>query len=228
MPNRELVMFQNLLRWFGRSKLWKWFAQNVVAHFTFRVMSYPSFPMEDFFDLVDLLGKGGKQTIYCFASSDHASLASVMIRKVTGSGVFSHAGILLPGTARGTHTLHMLGEGPECYHLLELLRQLDYFAVVAVDLNLGDYREARKRIQHILNNKEKFQYDYAQELHNGGNKLYCSEMVYAVLQGLVEDPDFKARRLLGRKVFDPDQVLKIGRLVYTNHPDLAKISENQA
>jgi hypothetical protein len=218
-------MIAKMIRWFGRTAFWKWIAQHVIAHMTFRVMSYPSFPMEDFFEVLNKMS-ANKNTIYCFASSDHASLASLLIRRVTRSGVFSHAGVVIPAGARGCKVLHMMGEGPQHEHLLDLLREIDYFALVAVELSKAEHDAVMRKINYIIANKEKFYYDYTQELNNGDNKLYCSEMIYAVLDGYVHDPDFKARNILGRKVFDPDQVVKIGKVVYTNHPKLINITEN--
>ncbi len=118
---------------------------------------------------------------------------------------------------------HMMGDGPITEHALELLREIDYLAIVAVELSPQNYKEASRRIAYIMHNSENFFYDYSQRLDNEGNKLYCSEMIYAVLDGMVDDPDFEAREILGRKAFAPDQILKIGKVVYTNHPDLVNI-----
>jgi hypothetical protein len=118
----------------------------------------------------------------------------------------------------------MKGNGPEHHHLLKLLREIDYLAVVAIELDPDSYRRVQTKMQYVINHKDQFYYDYAQELDNQGMEWYCSEMIYALLQGYVEDPDFKARKILGRKVFAPDQVLKIGKVIYTNHPSLANIS----
>ena len=205
-------MLNKIFKWFSRTRVWLWFARNVMAHFTFRIMGYPSFPVEKFFDLVDLMRKS-KNKIYCFASTDHASLASWLIRNATGGGQFSHAGLILPGTPRGTKVLHMMGAGVVEIHALSLLREIDYLAIVEVELTPEGYKQAYRKIQYIQNHKSKFEYDYQQELQNGGHKLYCSEMIYAVLDGLVDDPDFKARNLLGRKVFPPDRLAALRLLL---------------
>jgi hypothetical protein len=217
-----------MLHWifdkFSKTALWRWFAGRYIGGLTFRLMGYPKFPMEDFFDLVDLMSKY-KNTVFCFTSSDYDSLASILIRKVTKAGRFSHAGVIYPGMARGTRALHMEGQGPICKHLLDQLRQIDYLGVVAVPMSPENYRTAVTRMEEIIHNKDRYQYDYEQRLTNAPSKLYCSEMVYRILDGLVDDPDLRARNLLGRMVFDPDQVLKIGKLIYTNHPKLANLVE---
>ena len=146
-------MIDRFANWLGSTKAWKWFAEKYIGHMTFRMMGYPKFPMEDFFEIVNAMGS--KNSIYCFASSDHDSLASMMIRRVTRTGKMSHGGVIVPGGVRGTRILHMKGRGPADQHLLDILREIDYFAVIEVKLSPENYKTALSRLNYIKNHKEK-------------------------------------------------------------------------
>ncbi len=211
-----------LLAWLVKTNIWRWFAGKYIGHFTLRTFGYPSFPMEDFFDIVDITN--AKNTVYGFVSTDTKSLSSMLIRRVTSNGKFSHAGLILPGAPREFMILHMLGKGLIHQHILGLLRQIDLLAVIAVELSPDNYKIYQDRLSNIMKHRDLFKYDYEQNLDNDERLLYCSELFFDLLDGLIDDPDFKTREIFGRKVFTPDQVAKIGKVIYTNHPNLAKLT----
>lgn len=188
------------------------FGTSFLAHFTFRFSGYPTFPMIDFYKIIDAIKENGPG-IYAFSSTDTKALAGKIIRAFVKGGKYSHSGLILADDYRETHILHMKGNGLNYDHLLSLLREVDYLTVVK--LPVSDLQKATRRIQDVLDHQDLITYDYETKLANG-NKLYCSELIHLVCNGLVDDPDFKESLIAGRKIFDPDAVIKSGNIIYSN------------
>lgn len=213
---------KKLLNWLITTKAWLWFASKYVSHFNFRAMGYTKFPMDEFFKITTLICAASckKNTIFTFVSSDYDSLASKLIRFTAGGGLFSHAGIILPSTnLEDFKILHMKGQGPTIWHILQLLKEIDYLVINEIELTPENYDIAMQRIDYIKVNKYRISYDYQQDLGTI-DSLYCSEANYLILKGLVSDPDLIPRNILGKLVFDPDSMLKIGKVIYSNHPKI--------
>lgn len=207
-----------LLDKLSKTAFWEWFVKKYMSSYTLRNFGYPKFPMSDFFTIVDKLDK---DKIYCFVCSDYESLGSKIIRSISDSK-FTHAGFILPGDDRSIRCVHMRSIGLQNDHLLSLLREVDYIAVVEPDIKCPeDHLEARDRLQAILNHESEYYYDFEERLDNGPRKLYCSELIFDVLGGLCTSRNFKPETILGREVFLPDNIVDIGDVVYTNHEDLA-------
>jgi len=219
-------MFKRFVSWFMTTKAWRWVAGNIIAHFTFRVWGYPEFPMADYFKIIDVIGVSqvarNRRAVYGFSCSDHQSLASKLIRWVTGGrGKYSHSGWILPDQDRNTKAMHMQGNGLVIEPLLDVLKRVDYFTLVEIALPQDGYERAQKRIAYIMNNQLGIKYDYAQTLNNGP-KIYCSELVYIVCREAIDSINILSKPIWGRRVFDPDAVIKLGDIIYTNHPDEVK------
>lgn len=211
-------MVHSFLDWFLRSSIWRWFASKYMAHFTFRVMGYPEFPMGHYFSITDLAKSGD---FYAFVSSDYQSLASLAIRGLTSGSkpaLWSHAGLILFNGIRDTKELHMKGNGVNHETLLRTLREADYFAVIRIPLEAGGVEKVKDKIKWVLENRDRIKYDYAQDLGNSPDILYCSELVHFIFSGFTAEP-IKTKTILGREAFDPDSVFEMGEIVYCNHPN---------
>lgn len=221
-------MFKRFAKWFITTRAWRWIAGNIIAHFTFRVMGYTEFPMQDYFKMIDVIGvsqaaRNGR-AIYAFSCSDHQSLASILIRLIAGrkgKGKYSHSGVILFGNDRTTQAMHMMGQGLVIEPLLNVLKRVDYFTLVEIALPQDGYERAQKRIAYIQNNQLGIRYDYAQTLNNGP-RIYCSELVYIILREAIDSINILSKPIWGRRVFDPDAVVRLGGIIYTNHPDEEK------
>ena len=206
-----------LLDKLSKTAFWEWFVKKYLSSYTLRFFGYPKFPMDDFFKIVDKLDKN---KIYCFVCSDYESLGSKVIRSISDSK-FTHAGFILPGDDRSIRCVHMRSTGLHEDHLLSLLREVDYIGVVEPDIKCPeDYGEAKTRLKDIVAREKEYSYDFEERLDNGERKLYCSELVFEVLEDLCTSRNFKPETILGREVFLPDNIVDIGDVVYTNHEDL--------
>ena len=116
--------------------------------------------------------------------------------------------------------VHMKGEGFLEWHMLDLLKEIDNLAVIAIPLKVEEYNIVEKRLNFIKNNASKFKYDFSQELDavcpfdclfdsvllNKETKLYCSELIYILLKDVLH---LKPKKFLGRFIFDPVDVFSI-------------------
>jgi hypothetical protein len=181
--------------------------------------------MSDYFRIIDRSDPGGH---YVFLSTDSKSLSSILIRKAIrckGYPIhFSHAGIMFSNGDRDTSIMHVTAAGLIEQPLVDFLKQEDYFCVIRLPVDKTDDNKIENRIKRIRNRASLIRYDWQEKLDNGENLLYCSELVYEVFKDLVNCPIFKPRMVLGRYVFDPNQMLSCGDMIYCNHPALIRKS----
>lgn len=217
-----------LLKWFVSTKAWYRLARHTIAHFTFRTFGYPHFPMIQYFNIVKAIAED-IDAVYAFVSADKDSLAWKLSRIFT-RGIWGHAGIVVWENGHPI-VYHMKGTGLNCWHLLDILRECDHFALVKLAIPKDKTASARGRL-------EKFKtyplaYDFQLELNpaimewlvnnedlpagNDPIKLYCSEFVLAIGTGLVTNSDFAPIRRMGQNVFEPDHVYKYGGSVVFEH-----------
>jgi hypothetical protein len=131
----------------------------------------------------------------------------------------SHAGVVIKGGDRDSKAFHMMNYGMIYEPLIEFLKRIDSFGLVEVKLTKDQYREAMRRVDCMIEEKEKYEYDFAQELGNGHYLQYCSEIILRLIGEYIED-EKGVRFVLGRNVFDARSVLSIGDLIYTNSKKL--------
>jgi hypothetical protein len=204
-----------LLRRFSRTPFWQWLSARIIAHLTFRLFGYPSFPMERYFDILAVVAAAEREGpgFYAFVQSDTLSLAALLTRWVTKS-TYTHAGVLDPTDS--TRVIHMKGKGIVSQHLLEVLRQTDRLAIVRYDLIAEESEHFRRRLDDLL--RRRIAYDYQLEMEDlegsAVTKLYCSELVWYLGKGLVDNEAFRPRLRAGRYVFEPDSVRTSGRLLF--------------
>jgi hypothetical protein len=221
-------MKQKLLHWIlgrlDRTKAWELFFKKLNIY-NLRFKGYPAFVMSDYFRIIDRSNPGDH---YVFLSTDSKSISSILIRKAIRCKDypihFSHAGIMFSNGDRDTSIMHVTAAGLIEQPLVDFLKQVDYFCVIRLPVDKADDNEIENRIKRIRNRASLIRYDWQEQLDNGENLLYCSELVYEVFKDLVNCPIFKPRMVLGRYVFDPNMLLSCGEIVYCNHPDLIKKS----
>lgn len=201
----------------SKTAFWEWFTKKFLSSATTRVFGYPKFPMEDFFKIVDRLEAG---KVYAFVCSDYSSVGSGAIRVVSDS-LFTHAGMVLPGKDRDTRVLHMRSSGMHLDHMLTLLREVDYFAVAEIPTEANGFAVASLRMVNAWQARGQYAYDFEEKLNNDRNKVYCSEFVLNICGDICRIKP-KTQNILGREVFAPDDILDIGKVIYSNHQGVAK------
>jgi hypothetical protein len=207
-------------QWLGATKAWEWFAHNVIGRMKIRFVGYTEFPIETgYWEIIDIIKEEEKKKsgLYAFASSDQGSIAGWSIKWLT-KDEHTHAGWILPNGDRNTFALHMKGDGVHHEGMLKVCKESDYVTIVKIELEEDKLKIAKDRLQYILDNKEKIAYDFAQLIQvediEEAKNIYCSELVYLVLKGLLE---LKTEKILGRESFDPESVTQLGRIIYSNN-----------
>lgn len=216
-------LYGKFLNWFLTTKFWKVIGK-FCATTNLRPFGYVQFPIDDYFKIIDLADKNNH---YIFLSTDSRTISSILIKasvllatKDLNYGLFSHAGLILFDGDRHTKALHINYAGFQYQSLLAHLKEIDYLAVIKLPIKEGSEKLIQERIESIKDMAKKIEYDWEESLTNDHYLLYCSEMLYLIFKDLVDDPAFKPRLIAGKYYFDPDLLLKVGEIIYCNHPVL--------
>jgi hypothetical protein len=211
-------LFIKFINWLDGTDGWEQFFKTLNLY-NIRCKGYPIFPTSDYFKIID---KAEPEGHYIFLSTDSKSLSSIVIKGVVKSveseGHFSHAGLIFFNGDRHTTILHVRDVGFVEQPMIDFLKQIDYLCVIKLPVKKGSDPTIDARIQALRARAKYIEYDWEQDMDNGPDKLYCSEIIYNIFKDLTDDPDFKPRKILGRPVFDPDILLKFGKIIYNNHP----------
>jgi len=222
-------MIKSIFKWFTNTHVWLFIARHYIAHFTFRTFGYPKFPMSRYLEIKKILEEDNGKSLFAFVSADKSSLAWKLTNLMT-KAKWGHAGFVLLDENKEPIIWHMKGSGITKWHLLDIVREVDDFAVIKMSIPEAAIDEAKARLNKIIS-APTVKYDYQLELNpafinwllSGSEslpegeknlKLYCSEFVYVVGYGLVDDPDFKERSSYGLKSFEPDNVFACGEVVF--------------
>lgn len=211
-----------VLNWAVSTKIWEMFARHWMAHFTFRVFGYTKFPLEKYFDIKAICDKS-PNAMYAFVLTDPACLSFKVNRLVTGCD-WAHAGIVVEENGH-LYGYHMKSGGLLRWHLLDLLRESDHFALLKMPLEGADLATAKARLQALINAPlvpYNFQFSMplpvidwlskgepltvAEEGTLHTLKLYCSEFVFVIGVGLGKNAKFVSRWDYGQEVFEPDDL----------------------
>lgn len=208
-----------------RTRLWTW-ALKSINELEYRISGgTPSFVMSDYHKILDrLLGQDNGHYIYTFATADQSSPISTAIRKLTG-GDFNHAGFIFIDFDGLPYAFHVTTKGLVIQDLLEVLRDTDYICINKLELTAENYKKAIQRRYHLKGIRKSIKYDYSITMDHTGDKFYCSEASFFILDGLYDDVDLKPEIIYGRKVFSPYKVTKLGKVIYNNHPNYKGESE---
>ena len=207
------------VKWLMQTSLWTW-ALKAINNLEYRISGgTPSFAMSDYHKIVDMLSlQGSGPYIYTFATADQSSPISTAIRKLTG-GDFNHAGFIFTDVDGLPYAFHVTTKGLVIEDLLEVLRDTDYICINKLELTDENYKKAIQRREHLRSLRNSIKYDYSITLNDTGDKFYCSEASFFILDGLYYDVDLKPEIIYGRKVFSPYKVTKLGKVIYNNHPN---------
>lgn len=213
-----------LLNRIDRTKAWELFFKR-LNKYNIRLKGYPAFEMSDYFKIVDKAEPGNQ---YIFLSTDSKSISSIAIKKAVKfngkPGYFSHAGLIFLNGDRKTSIMHIMEAGLIEQPLIDFLKQVDYFCVIKLPVDKKDELMIENRIKLMRNRSNLIKYDWEEQLDNGENLLYCSELIYVIYKDLVNTPNFKPRKILGRYIFDPNLLLECGEIIYNNHPKIDNVS----
>lgn len=212
-----------------KTKVYKRFALKWLAKFSFRRFGWPTFPMEKYFVIREIVRKWdkGKDGLMSFVSSDR-SILNWKINHLMTNCVWGHAGLIYLGEDKEVRVKHMIGEGLKDISLLDLLKEVDNFALVKLPIATDKLAKAWQRIFAIDGiSSTNIEYDFALTLQqnvldqipklngtSGKLQLYCSEYVYVVGSGLVDNDHFKAHEIADRLVFEPDNVYQSGDVLF--------------
>lgn len=204
-------MINGLLKWFSYTKLWMWFAATVVSNLGFRIWKYPTFPMEKYFEILKVIKNDECQNgpgIYVFVSCDEMAFSTILIRKVSRC-YWTHAGFV---TMQGERVIHQRSVGNLRQHILELLREVDSFAVGRVEMDSLGVKLVRMKQEYIESHPEEFPYDLQHEL--GGKTFDCSELVFTLCKEYATAPKFQAHEELGRMIFEPEDLYAAMKIIF--------------
>lgn len=212
-----------LINLITRSALWKWMVDKPMAMLNFRLKGYTTFPIEKYWDIVDLINAdvatSSIPSIYCFVSADKCTFGSWAIRRFTGA-VYSHAGIIVPGDYKTCCIKHMTSTGFHSDNPIELLKEVDLFSVVKYSFPA---KQSYDLAMAKLNKIESLNPEYDEALVLSENKIYCSELVFTVLDKRIiitpsgECVQLKPRLSFGKEVFTPDHVFEDATAVLFKH-----------
>jgi hypothetical protein len=203
MMEAFMNLFQKFILWMTGTKPWIWLVKNFMARFNIRILGNPKFPMEKWYEVEKLcLENQDKCLVFtCYGTK----LTSWLIRLVAGSK-WTHAGVVIVvnGVVR---VIHMESKGLLNQVLLELLREVDDFALILVPLSPEEVEKSEAVLNGFIAKNPK--YDFQMLLNNKG--VYCSELIYEMLK---DTGKVKTHMEQGRKVFEPEDVYKIGTKIF--------------
>jgi hypothetical protein len=196
----------------------------ICAVTNIRPFGYLAFPIDDYFTIIDRLEPN---QYYAFISTDSRTLSSLMIKLLVRTthnqeGFFSHGGLVFLDGDRNTKAMHVNHAGFQYQSLLAHLKEVDYLAIVKIPVKPSSDETIQTRIEDLKNRAGQIKYDWEERLDNSVNEIYCTEMVYNVFKDVVDNSNFIPRQIANNYYFDPDVLLKVGEIIYCNHPKLAK------
>lgn len=208
----------NFFEWLDETKAWHWFAKNVLAKWTFRIAPRPkpSTDLQGEFIAALLLNTKSSDRVLTFVCQDKWAFGSMLIRLVS-RGTWSHSGFVFRGAGMEMpHRVDMRSDGLHVTNCLTLLSEYDSVALVSVPVAKGSMGQIAKRVASYIGKSNVLRYDWEQELKDESSDpeaddIYCSELVWLVLKGFA---DLVCSKVLGRRVFSPEDVAKNGTIVW--------------
>lgn len=209
---------------------YRWFARKVLAHFTFRVLGYPEFSLDKYWVLLEKIKEQNSKSelgIFVYLAVDRMAL-SYLAQKMFTDCEWGHTGILELSDTQPITTISMTSTGYTKRSLLEyLIKTTDNFAVGFLPLKNKDaVDEAWRRIKKLEDAaKNGVEYDFGIQLDKETVewiaktdnspcpqpiKLYCSEMVWLVTNGLIRDDiELKPKWFADRTIIEPDDIAHV-------------------
>lgn len=202
-------MIKFLFLFITKTKLWDWFLSNPMAHLKLRLIDYPSFPMEKYHEICEILKEPGH---YTCVGCDTRSF-SYKVNNLASGAKWAHAAKIIPG-AGAPKILHSIVTGVCVWDLLEYLKEVDNFAIIkTTPRDEQAEAEADRRLNWMLTSAIGMPYDKRFDLGDR-EAFYCSELIYAIYEGLVDDPNFDPSLIADLPFFTPDNAAECGEMVF--------------
>jgi hypothetical protein len=201
-----------IIKWFLQTRFWVWIATNFFGLFTCRILGYPKFKMENFFQLASAVKKSGIG-IYAVTGTD-TQAASFKLEHLMTKACYSHAGLLFIADVEDLSTyrfLHITSRGLASDHILDYLREVDKIAIVKLPVSTTLTAFVYKEMESHVKDKDLYGYDFAFDL-GSNKKLYCSELVYKIVSSYTNK--IKTTIKNGQKFVTPDNIFESGEIVY--------------
>jgi hypothetical protein len=216
-----MPLLDRILTYITTTRAWVIFARHWLGHLTFRIFGYTKFPMEQYY-IIEKAIESAPDGIFAFVSADTSCLAYKANHLLTKCQ-WSHAGLIRKGDDGHLYAWHMKGDGLNCWHLLNVLKQCDRFAAGRLRIEGDNLLAANARLDAIIGDPL-VPYDYRLEIPQDvidwlatgkgiegdkerlqSLKLYCSELCYVVGAGLA-NPDMNPTVVHSRRVYEPDSL----------------------
>lgn len=201
----------SLVKWLfnklSRTRAWTWFAKTVLANLNFRIWGNHKSALNRLEEIERAIANHlDTKTQIAFVCCDRLTLVAKLIKLITGDR-FTHAGMIT--TPR--NVAHFQAKGMILSNLASVVGTCDDFALVAFTMKPNVDETFRLRFQAAF----AAQYDFQQVL--GGDNLYCSEFIYYLLNGIVNE-DLRTRLFQGQLGFAPEDVYYSGRVIFDHNP----------
>lgn len=169
----------------------------------------PKIKPSDFEFVSEFLRDSG--SIFAFASAE-LNKPGHILQNIFLREKYTHAGIVIPDILKpyAATAIHIDTKGLHMEPFINVLSVCDRFCLVKLPIPREKLSDAHERIRKIVARKP--EYDTAFKLRDS-SKLFCSEIIWEVGQGIVEDEDFKPKWVAGKETFLPDVIPELGECV---------------
>jgi hypothetical protein len=190
------------------SKAWENISKNVIGKIDIR-LGDPKIKPSDFHFVRECLRD--TSSIFAFASAE-LNRPGHILQNLLFREKYTHAGLVIPEILDpyAARAIHIDTEGLHTEPFIDVLSKCDRFCLVKLPIPRERLSEAHERIRAIVARKP--EYDTAFKLRDN-SKLFCSEIIWDVGQGLITDPDFKSKWIGGKETFLPDVVPSLGEII---------------
>jgi len=217
-----------IISFFMESRPWVWLLRKVISVLHFRLIGYPKYKIEKYYQIRNILRDNlDTKKIYGFVSKDSQSLSYIFNRIFTGAK-WSHAGVVQLLEDGEVGIVHMLGNGMNFDYLIELLKECDEFKLLELPFDEEEQSTAKSRLEKLITVSNQIDYDFGFSISHEALdyvegkisikntskrlKLYCSELCWVL--GVKEGNEFALRKIQGKEVFEPDDVIAISKVIF--------------
>lgn len=231
-------MFVTIFDKISATNTYKRFARHWLASFTFRMFGWPKFRMGHYFKIKQAAhAMDGISGLMAFVSADKQILNWKLNHLLTDCS-WGHAGIVYWGEDGELRTKEMLGDGLTDQYLIDLLKEVDDFALMFIPMTPANLAAAWTRLERIEHAPAKVEYDFTLNLDpvliewvkggseqlNTGKKTpkfkfraYCSGLVYLAANGLATTGFSEMHEVMEKLVFEPDDVYEQADVLFEEH-----------
>jgi hypothetical protein len=197
------------------TKAWDKMARNVIAKIDVR-FGEPRIKPEEIYPIKRKLDPN---CVYAFACAE-LDRPSYYIEHALFKSEFSHAGLVLPNIHQlilrpnefpdEPHAVHIDTVGLHTELFVNVLGVSDKYCLVKLPIKPEHIPEFYRRVNALIMRNPK--YDTKFKLLNHDDE-FCSEVVYDMCEGLIDDSDFKITWSNGKATFIPDVIPLLGEII---------------